>query len=97
MKKIYVVMALSVLAACGQKIDVDYSNTLNGCEYSEYFQARQYFPTDWFGTRDKELHVAYEGVKCENIINTELKKGMHKTPYGVAPVVMQKFEETTTK
>ena len=96
MKNYYLVMALCALTACSQNLDVLYSSTPLGCEYSERFQTRRFLP-DWFGSRDNELRVVYEGVKCETIINSELKKGMHKTQYGVAPVVVQKFEDTATK
>ena len=86
MKRLWCLFGLFIICGCSSKLDVKYTNSGDGCTYSEMSQVRRNL-LDYFGRRDAELHVNYAGVKCETIIKEELKEKVHKTPYNGIQIV----------
>ncbi|MDR1361203.1 MAG: hypothetical protein LBJ18_02740 [Rickettsiales bacterium] len=78
--KYKLILCLFALCACSNVANINYQNTGDGCVYSEVYRPKQWIG-DWFGVRDSDIYVNYSGVKCETIINQELKDNTHKKPY----------------
>jgi hypothetical protein len=79
MKKLILILPAVTLSGCLESMEVRYSNSGTGCNYSEFF-----IPANPFGNKER-LDVHYEGVNCETIINKELKDSIHKKPWNSVP------------
>jgi hypothetical protein len=77
------IILLPILASCTETININYENTGGGCVYSEELYDDKLFSDKY------NFSVNYSGVKCETIINHELKNNIHKTPYNGIPAIIE--------
>ena len=93
MKKICFVMSLLALCACSNKMDIQYKDSTDGCEYSEVHRPRGRL-IDFFGKADSDLYVSYGGVGCKAVLDNEMSKGIHKTMYNNLPIFVSEVNDS---
>jgi|GEM_PF-3731430 len=102
MKRLVLAAAVSgLIGACTSTVDVTYrpiendDGVANSCQYVEQFRDRSGPFRAMFGHNDVNTNVRYEGVRCERVIDADLKRGaagnaMFKIVNSDADVIIKK-------
>lgn len=93
MRKLTLIPLIPLVCGCTETANISYENSFDGCRYSEHYDPGHFWPpwtTSAFGgSKRAETNVFYTGIRCEKIIEKELKDGTHKKQYNSVPALIE--------